>query len=1146
MIWYLLYPFRGTTEPPHLSSNHPIRKTFYRYGAGAARHWLQWILFSVAIAVLLCYPVFFLYDNPTAGFRKLPHHVWTSAKAYEGRPDVKADVEVRQVWVHGSYMRALEKELLLEALDVQEHLVGAPYGNDMESGQGVFDGATEFDNPLSLSWGIHSPLMFWNCSSAAIRSDDDILATINSQSQCQTYLNFTLRPTSVFAGKLFVKDRLAAADALVVTFFDRSGSATEQQWEERMKALVNESAGRLTFYPSDGNVTGSQLYEFTFQPLSFNDDFMLAVAYLLTAVYLTISLGNQKAVKSRFGLVLAIVTEIGVSIVASFTICGLLKIDLARIPREVYPFVVVILGLENMSVLNLVVNLYLDYVHPNVFRFRLINAVFALPPQTSAIVRVANALGDVGHLSLAAAFQNLCVLWLLSKVVSPGVSAFCAYAAVALIFDFMFHLTFLVAVLSVDIRRIELQDSLDKVTIGNTPPKQGAHERKYWLVELFAGKLPFSTRIAGSAVTICFVLALNGHFDYPARPASILKLVRWVFSSRNTSHPLAHPTPAPINQARTPAAWLRMQDYATAREVVGFVKPGGYSFLARVYDPLFVVLAGANRYAEVEQNHSILTTIQEAVSEHVFHFTISLVFAIAVITLLMNYLLFKELPEDDLELVEIEDRLFTFNSLPIIHSLDVTKLVSSRKGHFVSISLDRLVTIHIYDVKSGEYSQHAIATMAVVPPLWPIVACSIDDTGTWIAMCAESGSIAIWSIPRRGISWICRLDLPHFPLCTFQFATISHDDVGAIILLTVTPSGWLVEIDPVQSSIRPSHRVYDGRIISSTLISRPSQHPRLLITTQKGETLVACRDANGSWGSSPLTTAINPDYRPRATVSISALGLCAVLAADKVIVCDSSTLSEIEILHFGKIKMSSFRFLHSQRRSCHSCGGTAVHSICIAYADAVEDRCRFHTFTAKGGESALICLRDATNPSQKSCKGLGDATEAVHTIPCPGAWEATSDKSLVGLRRKPMTNGDKIGSASTTSAMQSDKIPLPHSASAPKYRLRSNNRAVLPNSSRILSAPWEVWTISSSGEFQTSPLNQEEGKSRTKPVSDGLFVSRPGPMARLGKWSVGVGFANQVKIISLGPEKSIVEEDDYVDASATVKWRRRNPSKKTA
>jgi len=35
---------------------------------------------------------------------------------------------------------------------------------------------------------------------------------------------------------------------------------------------------------------------------------------------------------------------------ASFSICGALKIDLAMVPREAYPFVILAIGLENMWV----------------------------------------------------------------------------------------------------------------------------------------------------------------------------------------------------------------------------------------------------------------------------------------------------------------------------------------------------------------------------------------------------------------------------------------------------------------------------------------------------------------------------------------------------------------------------------------------------------------------------------------------------------------------------------------------------------------------------------------------------------------------------------------------------------------------------
>ena len=153
-------------------------------------------------------------------------------------------------------------------------------------------------------------------------------------------------------------------------------------------------------------------------------------------------------------------------------------------------------------------------------RFRLVNAVLAYPPESPAIHRIAGALGDVGHLALASACQNFFILRVLSRVVSPGVASFCTFAAVALIFDFFFHLTFFVAVLSVDVRRMELQDSIDRVNLArrnNGIPRAG---RQSWIEALLQGRLPISSRLAGSAVSICFVLVMNMHFfDFLCNPS---------------------------------------------------------------------------------------------------------------------------------------------------------------------------------------------------------------------------------------------------------------------------------------------------------------------------------------------------------------------------------------------------------------------------------------------------------------------------------------------------------------------------------------------------------------------------------------------------------------------------------------------------
>ncbi|KAK5020305.1 hypothetical protein LTR16_004021 [Cryomyces antarcticus] len=538
---------------------------------------------SVAVGVVLCYPVVFLYEDPTAGYSNLPHHVWTSASLFNGRQDSSPDVEMRQLWIHGSYMKALDQRVLQQALVIQD----TAFGEDidcMSPGTAERRAPPYVQPPGSTStqiegfkWGYHSPLMHWNCSASAIDADDDILNTINEQAHRRSYFNFTLRPTSVFAGKSFARSKLLAADALVITLFSRFSVRTSLAWEERFASLAEQSQDRWSTYPTDGKVRRSQLYEFRFQPMSTRDDLILAIAYSFMAFYVMVSLRKLRAVKSRFGLAITALTQIATSITASFTICGILKINLAQVPREAYPFVVLVIGLENM--------------------FRLINAVIAVSPEMPIHHRMANALGDVGHLSLAASAQNLLLLWVLSRLSSPGVSAFCAFAAVALVFDFFFHLTFFVAVLSVDVRRMELRDSLDRVNSSHLRAKSIGPEQHTWMYALVQGKMPFSTRIAGSAVMVTFVMGLNWHyFDNENQAQTVLQFLRKLWRQRRLSAALMPaPVPPPMNRTRTPTAWLKMQDYDTAKEIIQFIRPQAHSLIARIYDPLIIVLHGADR-----------------------------------------------------------------------------------------------------------------------------------------------------------------------------------------------------------------------------------------------------------------------------------------------------------------------------------------------------------------------------------------------------------------------------------------------------------------------------------------------------------------------------------------------------------------------
>lgn len=787
-------------------------------------------------------------------------------------------------------------------------------------------------------------------------------------------------------------------------------------------------------------------------------------------------------------------------------------------------------------------------------RFRLINAVLANPPEMPTIQRVANALGDVGHLSLAAAGQNLFILWLLSLVVSPGVAAFCAFAAVALVFDFIFHLTFFTAVLSVDVRRMELQDSLERVTYAPTTRRSSRSERKTWTDALFQGKLPFSTRIAGSAVTMSFILALNWHFfddeDQARSFSSFLLSMRPRLRSRGSHQPV--PAPPPINQARTPAAWLRMQDTDTAKEVVRLVKPHAHHFVARVYDPVIVVLKGADRNGAAIQPPSLFAVLRELVEEHFFPFALAVVFAIAVVTILMNYLLWDELPEEDADLEDSADPPISVKTLPKSHGLDVVKVTACNKGHLIVVSLDRNVTVWGLDPRTNIYTPNAINTSAFAPPLWPITAAATDETGTWLALCTDTGRIVIWNIYQRRFAHAINVELGCQTPLAFLFSFMHPGDTESLSLVIVTPDGWLREVGFLRPATMQPYPICDGRLTSASIISCATTPPKILTLEEGGGIHLTLRHSPG-WITEPLSGNIRDGKVAKPKFLLAVIPLCIFAAArsHEVDLIDPHTRRLFHRFRIGKAKCRSLRILHSPRRACPSCGASAVHSISLAYTEAQTEDCVIHTYTLEDDPHSLLCLRSSVDYEKRNCHGLESANEVVHRIQQPGVWEATSMQTVLGVRRRPGT----VECASYASDSEAGPLSTPDG--------RSRGPASVANGSLTRrSAPrtrpsnyasdeepdeWEAWALSSTGELHTTPLVPPSVTDDYfgPPEGEALFVARAGPIVRLGKRSIAVGYGNLVKIIMLGNERFEEDVDQFQDlASVAVRWRRRGLSRK--
>jgi len=144
--------------------------------------------------------------------------------------------------------------------------------------------------------------------------------------------------------------------------------------------------------------------------------------------------------------------------------------------------------------------------------FRLINAVLETPAEQPTTSRIATALGEVGFLSSVAVGTDLGLLFIIGQFSVPAVREFCTFAGVALVMDFFLHLTYFLAVLSVDVRRLELQDSLDRLTFNEPKSYDGrmdSDEGRGKLGNLIMQRaMPMSTRIAGSVIVCSIVFCL--------------------------------------------------------------------------------------------------------------------------------------------------------------------------------------------------------------------------------------------------------------------------------------------------------------------------------------------------------------------------------------------------------------------------------------------------------------------------------------------------------------------------------------------------------------------------------------------------------------------------------------------------------------
>jgi WD40 repeat protein len=485
-----------------------------------------------------------------------------------------------------------------------------------------------------------------------------------------------------------------------------------------------------------------------------------------------------------------------------------------------------------------------------------------LPPQSQSVPRVAAALGAVGHLSLLALAQNLVVLWLISRVASPALAAFCGFVAMSLIIDLGFFFTFFVAMLSLDSRKYGLQDTFEEA-------RQRYEDEESTEAALVSGlaqqqrrdikqrpkhaALPYP-RVSGTVAALSFLFILGWHFfdGKTTSHGAPYSAVLFDGSEFRTARDYRHEFNATLEQTRDSVGWLEMQDHETLNEILCMANPRSNGLLARVYDPLIIVLKSADRTPSPAEGTRTLSQIHTIISSPLSPSVFLFCCVVALTLTLWNWSFSNDTLDETGNRIIKPGTLSSVQCLPRGHKLDVFILGASPKRVLASVGFDH--EIRVWNLESRIIgSQFVPASQG--HKLWPVVAIAIDGKAEWLAICSKSGEVSFWNIRLQSFGRSTTINLnSHIVACFFTPSSHHYGLHLATRFLIVGAAGRLTDID-VETANVMSHQICVNGVQSSHVNSHRRMPLRLITIGEDNRIYVTARREN-CWTSQAVDFSV--------------------------------------------------------------------------------------------------------------------------------------------------------------------------------------------------------------------------------------------------------------------------------------------------
>lgn len=188
-----------------------------------------------------------------------------------------------------------------------------------------------------------------------------------------------------------------------------------------------------------------------FYPGEFNysDFFPLMMTFLVLLFYIYFSVRKIELIKSKIGMAFSACFTVIASLSMTVGVCFFFGLTLSLSGKEVFPYLVIIVGLENVLVLT--------------------KSVVSTPAHLDVKIRVAQGLSKEGWSITKNLLTEVTILTIGLFTFVPAIQEFCIFAIVGLLNDFFLQMVFFSTILAIDIRRTELSGESSKFHLPHIP-----------------------------------------------------------------------------------------------------------------------------------------------------------------------------------------------------------------------------------------------------------------------------------------------------------------------------------------------------------------------------------------------------------------------------------------------------------------------------------------------------------------------------------------------------------------------------------------------------------------------------------------------------------------------------------------------------